>query len=90
MRNCQRTQTIDMGDGYSLLMLGEGGAIPTPEARSFELQVIHYKLSTYRPANVRHVKLVITLDFEQESIKGTDILHSPHYTKRSKRLHLMQ
>ncbi len=64
---CNRTSTIQLGDGYSLMFMGT----PTPQARSFELpgDTIHY--APDRPADVQHVKLAIVLDFEQEMVRGT-------------------
>ena len=43
----------------------------TPRARSFELADDHVQYAPDRPADVKHVKLDITLDFEQETISGT-------------------
>lgn len=67
MRCCNRNHAIALGDGYSLFSFGE----PTPKARSFELpdDSLHY--APDRPADVRHVKLEITLDFDQETVGGT-------------------
>ncbi|MBV9691136.1 MAG: M1 family metallopeptidase [Ktedonobacteraceae bacterium] len=44
---------------------------PLPRARSFELPGDHEQYAPDRPADVKHVKLVITLDFERETISGT-------------------
>ncbi|GCE10166.1 M1 family aminopeptidase [Tengunoibacter tsumagoiensis] len=71
MKHCQRGQTIDIGDGYSLFLLGEQSALPTPHARDFELPGDPLQYAPERPADVTHVKLEITLDFEQETISGT-------------------
>jgi aminopeptidase N len=64
---CNRTYTIQLGDGYSLMVMGT----PTPHARSFELpgDTIHY--APDRPADVQHVRLALELDFEQEMVRGT-------------------
>ncbi|HYX49642.1 MAG TPA: hypothetical protein VE843_07855, partial [Ktedonobacteraceae bacterium] len=71
MKNCNRTHFIDLKDGYSLYLLGETDHAPTPKARSFELADDHVQYAPDRPADVKHVKLDITLDFEQETISGT-------------------
>src|SRR5437588_2405837 len=44
---------------------------PPPKARSFELADDHVHYAPDRPADVQHVKLVISLDFEQEMVSGT-------------------
>ena len=71
MKNCNRANIIDLKDGYSLYLLGESSHAPTPRARSFELADDHVQYAPDRPADVKHVKLDITLDFEQETISGT-------------------
>jgi len=67
MHTCNRA--VASGDGYSLFLMN--GALPAPKARSFALpdDALHY--APDRPADVRHVKLDITLDFEQETVSGT-------------------
>ena len=70
MKNCNRANIIDLNDGYSLYLLGESSHAPTPRARSFELADDHVQYAPDRPADVKHVKLDITLDFEQETISG--------------------
>jgi aminopeptidase N len=77
MAYCDRVRALELGDGYSVFFLdtqhtgGLSGAQPVPKARSFELpgDAMHY--APDRPADVRHVKLVIALDFEQETVSGT-------------------
>jgi len=71
VKNCNRAHIIDLNDGYSLYLLGESSHAPTPRARSFELADDHVQYAPDRPADVKHVKLDITLDFEQETISGT-------------------
>ncbi|MBV8696038.1 MAG: M1 family metallopeptidase [Ktedonobacteraceae bacterium] len=44
---------------------------PVPKARSFELPGDREQYAPDRPADVKHVKLVIRLDFERETISGT-------------------
>jgi aminopeptidase N len=75
---CNRVQALELGNGYSALMMGTGGSsgsqsrqMMVPKARSFELpdDSVHY--APDRPADVRHVKLEIELDFEQETVSGT-------------------
>ncbi len=67
MHSCNRIHAIDNGDGYSFFSLND----TVPQARSFELpdNLLHY--APDRPADVRHVKLVVALDFEQETVSGT-------------------
>ena len=67
MHSCNRIHAIDNGDGYSFFSLNDA----VPHARSFELpdDALHY--APDRPADVRHVKLVVALDFEQETVSGT-------------------
>ncbi len=71
MPSCNRIYAIDNGDGYSLFSLNDARGVPVPHARSFELpdDALHY--APDRPADVRHVKLVVALDFEQETVSGT-------------------
>ncbi|GCF11831.1 M1 family aminopeptidase [Dictyobacter arantiisoli] len=69
--NCTRAQALELGNGYSLLMFNELHALPSPKSRSFEFPGDQLKFAPDRPADVRHVKLDITLDFEQETISGT-------------------
>lgn len=65
MAYCDRVHALEFGDGYSALFLdtqhmgGLSGAQPVPKARSFELpgDAMHY--APDRPADVRHVKLVM-------------------------------
>ncbi len=70
MPTCNRRYTIDLGDGYSMFFWQESLGTPTPKAHSFELpdDSVHY--APDRPADVTHVKLVIDLDFEQETVRG--------------------
>ena len=68
MPNCNRTYSLDLKDGYSLLLL-QGQ--PTPKAHFFELPGDKVQYAPDRPADVKHVKLVIELDFEQETVRGT-------------------
>src|SRR6266446_3172179 len=71
MNSCNRAHIIDLKEGYSLYLLGESSLAPTPKARSFELADDHVQYAPDRPADVKHVKLDITLDFEQETVSGT-------------------
>lgn len=71
MHICNRDLALDLGDGYSLLFLHQHHNTPTPKSRSFELPDDRVHYAPDRPADVRHVKLVISLDFENESISGT-------------------
>ena len=81
MAYCNRVQALELGDGYSALVLdtlhGTGNSSysqrvqTVPKARSFELpdDSVHY--APDRPADVKHVKLEIELDFERETVSGT-------------------
>ena len=70
MNICNRGYIIGLNYGYSLYLLNEGKRTPTPKARSFELPGDRVQYAPDRPADVKHVKLVITLDFENETISG--------------------
>lgn len=71
MHCCNRRHAIDLADGYGLFFLSELVSEPSPKARSFELpdDTVHY--APDRPADVKHVKLDIALDFTQETVSGT-------------------
>lgn len=71
MASCTRAQAITLGDGYSLLFSQSYAGIPNPVARSFALPGDKLQFAPDRPADVTHVKLEITLDFDQETISGT-------------------
>src|SRR5450631_2383441 len=78
---CNRVQALELGNGYSALMLGTEYGTGSfsgsqsrqliPKARSFELPGDAVHFAPDRPADVRHVKLEIELDFEQETVSGT-------------------
>ncbi len=69
MKSCNRAQALMLENGYSLRFFNEFA--PTPKARTFELAGDSVQYAPDRPADVKHVKLVITLDFEQETVRGT-------------------
>jgi aminopeptidase N len=71
LEHCNRAQAMMLEQGYTLFSLQQHAHAPVPKARSFELpgDSVHY--APNRPADVKHVKLEITLDFEQETISGT-------------------
>ncbi len=71
MKSCNRGYVIGLGSGYSLALLNAGRLAPTPMARSFELADDRAHYAPDRPADVKHVKLVFSLDFEQETVSGT-------------------
>ncbi|HYT35294.1 MAG TPA: M1 family metallopeptidase, partial [Ktedonobacteraceae bacterium] len=71
MEGCNRARAMMLDDRYSLLFFNERAMAPTPRARSFELADDHVQYAPDRPADVKHIKLVITLDFEQETVSGT-------------------
>jgi aminopeptidase N len=71
LEGCNRARAMMLDDRYSLLFFNERAMAPTPRARSFELADDHVQYAPDRPADVKHVKLVITLDFEQETVSGT-------------------
>jgi aminopeptidase N len=78
---CNRVQALELGNGYRALMLGTEYGTGSfsgsqsrqliPKARSFELPDDAVHFAPDRPADVRHVKLEIELDFEQETVSGT-------------------
>ena len=72
MKGCNRARAMLLNDHqYSLLLLHDRASAPIPRARSFELTGDRVQYAPDRPADVRHVKLVLTLDFEQETVSGT-------------------
>lgn len=68
MPHCQRGHALESDMLQSMHHTSAG--LPTPRARSFELADDHLHYAPDRPADVQHLKLVITLDFEQETIRG--------------------
>ncbi|MBO0782943.1 MAG: M1 family metallopeptidase, partial [Ktedonobacteraceae bacterium] len=68
MTSCHRAQMLELGNGYSLSVLNSP---PAPKARSFELPGDKVQYAPDRPADVQHIKLAITLDFDQETVSGT-------------------
>src|SRR3989440_3545143 len=58
-----------LDNGYTLRFFNQSP--PPPKARSFELAGDSVQYAPDRPGDVKHVKLVITLDFEQETVRGT-------------------
>ena len=72
MTHCKHAQAIDdVGHNYGLLLFSGESRLPTPKSRSFELPGDRLQYAPDRPADMQHVKLVITLDFDQETIAGT-------------------
>ncbi len=71
MPDCNRRNMLNLGDGYSLISMNERMGTPTPKSRSFELPDDRVQYAPDRPADVKHVKLEITLDFDQETVSGT-------------------
>src|SRR3989440_4254942 len=69
MDGCNRAQALMLDNGYSLRFFNQSP--PPPKARSFELADDSVQYAPDRPGDVKHVKLVITLDFEQETVRGT-------------------
>ncbi len=70
MEGCNRTQML-LDSGYSLCLFNHQTHALPPKARSFELSGDRVHYAPDRPADVKHVKLDITLDFEQETVSGT-------------------
>jgi Aminopeptidase N len=68
---CTRGQAIELGEGYSFVMFGGQSSVPSPHSHEFEFAGDQPKFAPDRPADVEHVKLDITLDFEQETVRGT-------------------
>ena len=71
MEGCNRTQMTLLDSGYSLGLFNQQIHAPTPKARSFELTGDRVHYAPDRPADVKHVKLDIALDFEREAVSGT-------------------
>ncbi len=71
MSKCTRGQYSGAVDTANTQERHLQSALPTPKARNFELPGDHLHYAPDRPADVKHVKLEITLDFEQETIAGT-------------------
>src|SRR6266581_2281789 len=72
MPHCKRAQAIDgIGHDFSLLLSSGESVLPTPKSHSFELPGDRLQYAPDRPADMQHVKLVITLDFDQETVNGT-------------------
>ncbi len=73
--NCADILWLENGSGLYFMQTQHthvaSVASPPPEARSFELPGDRVLYAPDRPADVRHVKLDITLDFEQETVSGT-------------------
>ncbi len=65
LEGCKHRRTID------LRLFNQNRFAPTPKARSFELPDDRVQYAPDRPADVKHVKLVIALDFEREMVSGT-------------------
>ncbi len=70
LNSCNRGHIISLHNGYSLCLLSESKRTPIPKARSFELPGDRVQYAPDRPADVKHVKLVIALDFDNETISG--------------------
>ncbi|GHO89645.1 M1 family aminopeptidase [Dictyobacter formicarum] len=71
MFTCHRGESIELGNGYGLLVFNEHSSLPSPKSRSFEFPGDQLHFAPDRPADVQHVKLDISLDFDQETISGT-------------------
>src|SRR5436853_2624127 len=72
MPHCKRAQAIDDIDrDFSLLFFSGESVLSTPKSRSFELPGDRLQYAPDRPADMQHVKLALTLDFDQETISGT-------------------
>ena len=70
MNSCNRGHIISLHNDYSLCLFSDSKRTPTPKARSFELPGDRVQYAPDRPADVKHVKLVIALDFDNETISG--------------------
>ena len=66
MKHCARVQAIELGNSESQTQ----ATLPSPHSRTFELPGDRLHYAPERPADVQHVKLDITLDFEHEMING--------------------
>jgi len=64
MEGCNRAQALMLDNGYSLRFFNQSP--PPPKARSFELADDSVQYAPDRPGDVKHVKLVITLDLSRK------------------------
>ncbi len=74
MESCQCAQALwlENGSGLYFMQIQEHGNMsPPPKARAFDLPGDRVLYAPDRPADVRHVRLDITLDVEQETVRGT-------------------
>lgn len=77
MTYCKRAEAIIEADHNSRLLFFNGHTdaikrfLPSPQARSFALPGDRLQFAPDRPADVKHVKLDIALDFDRETISGT-------------------
>src|SRR4051794_5980867 len=72
MAHCKCVQAIDnIGHSFSLQLFNGESILPAPKSRSFELPGDRLQYAPDRPADMQHVKLVIALDFDQETVAGT-------------------
>ncbi|HLJ35973.1 MAG TPA: hypothetical protein VKU38_20105, partial [Ktedonobacteraceae bacterium] len=73
--NCADILWLENGSGLYFMQTQHSHAAsmasPPPKARSFELPGDRVLYAPNRPADVRHVKLDIALDVEQETVSGT-------------------
>jgi len=77
LHSCNRNLAFSLDDGYSLLYFqndyrsAQIGGTPAPKAHNFELPGDRAQYAPDRPADVKHVRLDIALDFERETVSGT-------------------
>ena len=79
MAFCNHSQLLWFDGGYGLYFMQSGVShiarnsqvAPPPQARAFDLPDDRLLYAPDRPADVRHVKLDIALDFERETVSGT-------------------
>ena len=74
MESCQCAQVLWLEDGSGLYFMQthqHGHLSPPPKARAFDLPGDRVLYAPDRPADVRHVRLDITLNVEQETVRGT-------------------
>jgi aminopeptidase N len=69
--NCADILWLEDGSGLYFMQTQHAHMSPPPKARSFEMPGDRVLYAPDRPADVRHVKLDIALDFAQETVSGT-------------------
>ncbi|TMC15137.1 MAG: hypothetical protein E6J34_22865 [Chloroflexi bacterium] len=70
MSHCQRVKILEGNTGEYIHQHHGLVIIPATKARAFELAGDRVHYAPDRPADLQHIKLIIALDFEQETVSG--------------------